>query len=149
MEYFCLSAGFEQPCLRTLSLASHIKLSDSAHNLIEIRQSSEGATTVGSDSHWRYNTFTTLLSKFAQNHYIYLTKLLLCLHFVLVISALVISGILLFTFRDMGYLGKLIKRIFSSYLKRYGIHVCLLQWIWNIGNPPVRASNNKIPRTKK
>ena len=43
---------------------------------------------------------------------------------------LVISGIFLFTSRNIGYLGNLIKGIFSN----------LLKGIWDIGNPPVQAS---------
>ena len=42
---------------------------------------------------------------------------------------LVISWIFLFTSRDIGYLGLLIKGVFSNLLKGYGILLCLLPGI--------------------
>ena len=48
---------------------------------------------------------------------------------------LVISGIVLFTSRDIGYLGNLVKGIFSNFLKGYGILSYLLPGIKDTGTP--------------
>ena len=53
---------------------------------------------------------------------------------------LAFSGIFLFTFRDMGYLEKLLLEIFAYLLKGYGIFARLLAGIWDIGAPPIQAS---------